>query len=109
MTEQNARDAEHEARTDRGGAPQIRLRVQTPRGLWDESNPADAKLRPEYPPSTKVEQVIEDVRAVFSFVEQDSKYTLFRGKEVLAPERPLASYQMEDGTLLILSVQGGNA
>lgn len=92
-----------------GGQPQLMLRVQTPRGLWSISQPEDAELRPRYPISTKVEKVIQDARAVFGFVEEDSKYTLLLGKEVLAPERPLASFQIEDGTLLILSVQGGNA
>lgn len=100
---------ERDAREEKGGQPQVAFRVQTPRGLWSMSEPAGATLRPKYPISTKVEQVIADARAVFGFVEEDSRYTLLRGKEVLAPERPLASYQIEDGTLLILSVQGGNA
>ena len=85
------------------------FKVQTPRGLWSKTEPKDAAKRPEYPVSTKIEQVILDVRSVFGFVEQDSKYTLLRGKEVLDPHRTLASYDIEDGTLLVLSVQGGNA
>jgi len=92
------------------GKPHIvRLRVQTPRGLWSVTEPPDATKRPEYPVSTKIEQVILDVRSVFKFVEQDSKYTLLRGDEVLEPQRTLASYKIDDGTLLVLSVQGGNA
>ena len=87
----------------------VRLRVQTPRGLWSMEEPKDAPKRPRYALSTKVEQVIEDARAVFKFVEQDSKYTLLRGNEKLEPQRTLASYKIEDGTLLVLSVQGGNA
>jgi hypothetical protein len=71
--------------------------------------PKDATKRPEYPVSTKIEQVILDVRSVFGFVEQDSKYTLLRGREILDPQRTLASYDIENGTLLVLSVQGGNA
>jgi hypothetical protein len=71
--------------------------------------PKDAKIRPDYAPSTKVEQVIADARSVFGFVEQDSKYTLLRGRETLEPQRTLASYEIKDGTLLVLSVQGGNA
>jgi len=97
------------AREERGGQPQVVFRVQTPRGLWSMLEPEGASLRPKYPISTKVEQVIADARSVFGFVEEDSKYTLFRGKEILVPERPLASYQIEEDTLLILSVQGGNA
>jgi len=85
------------------------IRIQTPRGLWSLDEPKDANKRPEYPPSTKIEQVIIDVRSVFGFVEQDSKYTLLRGGEILDPGRTLASYQIKDGTLLVLSVQGGNA
>ena len=87
----------------------VRLRVQTPRGLWSMEEPKTAQKRPLYPISTKVEQVIEDARDVFKFVEQDSKYTLLRGNEKLEPQRTLVSYKIEDDTLLVLSVQGGNA
>lgn len=87
----------------------VTLQVQTPRGLWSMTEPPNATKRPEYPQSTKIERVISDVREVFKFVESDSKYTLLLGKEVLAPERTLASYHLKDGTLLVLSVQGGNA
>jgi hypothetical protein len=87
----------------------IRIKVQTPRGLWSMDEPKDATKRPEYPISTTIEQVIQDARSVFKFVEQDSKYTLLRGNEILEPQRTLASYKVEDGTLLVLSVQGGNA
>ena len=87
----------------------VRIRVQTPRGLWSMDEPKGATKRPEYPISTKIEQVIHDAREVFKFVEQDSKYTLLRGNEILEPQRTLASYKVEDGTLLVLSVQGGNA
>ena len=87
----------------------VRLRIQTPRGLWSMEEPKDAKVRPKYPLSTKVEHVIQDARSIFHFVEQDSKYTLLRGNETLESHRTLASYHIEDGTLLVLSVQGGNA
>jgi hypothetical protein len=87
----------------------IEIKVQTPRGLWSMDQPKDAPIRPQYPVSTKIEQVIQDARTVFKFVEQDSKYTLLRGNEILEPQRTLASYKIEDGTLLVLSVQGGNA
>lgn len=87
----------------------VRLRVQTPRGLWSITEPAEAPKRPLYKQSTKIEQVIEDAREVFGFVEQDSKYTLWRGDENLEPQRTIVSYKVEDDTLLVLSVQGGNA
>src|SRR6185369_9079850 len=90
--------------------PLVQLRIQTPRGLWSMNEPKEAPKRPEYPIATKIEQVIADARNVFHFVEQDSKYTLLRGNEVLEPQRTLASYRIvEDGTVLVLSVQGGNA
>jgi hypothetical protein len=91
------------------GPPTVRLRIQTPRGLWSMDQPPNAQKRPKYAISTKVEQVIADARSVFGFVEEDSKYTLLRGGEVLEPQRTLASYHIEDDTLLVLSVQGGNA
>jgi hypothetical protein len=87
----------------------VRLRVQTPRGLWSMDEPKNAPKRPKYSLSAKVAQVIEDARDVFKFVEQDSKYKLMRGKDELQPERTLASYKIEDDTLLVLTVQGGNA
>ena len=71
--------------------------------------PKEAPLRPKYTLSTKIEQVIQDARSVFKFVEQDSKYSLLLGNDVLEPQRTLASYRIEDGSLLVLSVQGGNA
>jgi hypothetical protein len=73
------------------------------------NEPKDATKRPEYPVSTKIEQVILDVRSVFGFVERDSKYTLLREREILDPQRTLAGYDIENETLLVLSVQGGNA
>jgi len=91
------------------GPPTVRLRIQTPRGLWSMDQPPNAQKRPKYPISAKVEQVIADARSVFGFVEEDSKYTLLRAGEVLEPHRTLASYHIEDDTLLVLSVQGGNA
>lgn len=94
---------------EHGGPPTVALKIQTPRGLWSMEEPKEAKKRPKYPISTKIEQVIADVRRIFNFVEDDSKYTLYREKEPLEPHRTLASYHIEDGTLLVLSVQGGNA
>lgn len=92
-----------------GGQPTEQIKVQTPRGLWSMDEPEGAKVRPEYAISTKIEQVIADVRQVFKFVENDSKYTLFLIKTELEPQRTLASYQIKTGALLVLSVQGGNA
>jgi hypothetical protein len=103
---------EHNPETNRpaaDGQPKIQLRVQTPRGLWSMNEPKGAEKRPEYPISAKVEQVIADARSVFKFVEEDSKYTLLRGNDPLEPQRTLASYHIENNTLLVLSVQGGNA
>jgi hypothetical protein len=91
------------------GPPTIHLRIQTPRGLWSMDAPPTAPKRPLYPISTKIEQVIADARSVFGFVEEDSKYTLLRGAEILESQRTLASYHIEDDALLVLSVQGGNA
>jgi len=110
MNNEQEKDSQHaDSQHDTGAARKIHIRVQTPRGLWSMTEPKNADKRPEYPISTKIEQVIADARSVFKFVEQDSKYTLLRGTEVLEPQRTLASYKIEDGTLLVLSVQGGNA
>jgi len=104
------KNEEQDSNKGSGGPPRLTVRVQTPRGLWSMTEPADATVRPEYPISTKIERVIADAREVFKFVEDDSKYTLLLGtKERLEPQRTLASYGIEDNTLLVLSVQGGNA
>ncbi len=91
------------------GHHEIRLRIQTPRGLWTMHEPKDAPKRPEYKPSAWSAQVIEDARIVFKFVEKDRTNTLLRHREILQPERTLESYHIENETLLVLSVQGGNA
>jgi len=109
MTQYEGTDTVNDRQHDTGGPPRVTLNVQTPRGLWSLTEPADAKLRPQYPISTKIGQVVSDARVVFGFVEDDSKYALLRAKETLEPERTLASYHLEDGVLLVLSVQGGNA
>ena len=71
--------------------------------------PEGVDKRPDYPISEKVQQVIDDARCVFGFAEEDSKYTLVFGQNELEPQRTLASYRLESGDLLVLSVQGGNA
>lgn len=101
--------AENNQDKGNGGQPTVNLRIQTPRGEWNMTNPPNATKRPAYPVSTRVEQVIADARDVFGFVEEDNQYRLFHGTDSLEPQRPLASYHFADGTLLILSVQGGNA
>jgi hypothetical protein len=104
-------DAAEKQKGNGGGGrpPTIQIKVQTPRGLWSMDDPEQAPKRPEYEISTRIETLITEVRDVFKFVEQDSKYTLFLGKTELKPERTLASYQIKTGDLLVLSVQGGNA
>ena len=92
-----------------GGPPHVEFSIQTPRGLWSMTEPENASLRPNYPIGTKIEQVITDVRMVFKFVENDSKYELRLGDELLEPQRTLASYKIDKKTVLVLTVQGGNA
>ncbi|HEX8185405.1 MAG TPA: hypothetical protein VF747_11655 [Blastocatellia bacterium] len=87
----------------------VTLQVQTPRGLWSTTQPEGAAKRPVYPQSAKMQQIIDDAREVFKFVEADSKYTLLEGTTKLEPERTIVSYHLKDNTLLLLSVKGGNA
>lgn len=94
---------------DPQGPPHVQFRIQTPRGLWSMTDPAGATIRPDYPISAKIGQVITDVRSVFGFVENDSKYTLLLGTEQLDPQRTVASYKIGTNTLIVLTVQGGNA
>ncbi|HEY9404243.1 MAG TPA: hypothetical protein VIQ24_16420 [Pyrinomonadaceae bacterium] len=109
MAEEKSHDKGNGGGGGQGGPPQVSLRVQTPRGLWSETEPTAADRRPVYPISEKASRVIEDARAVFKFTEADNEYALLLGKERLQPERTLASYHLAAGTLLILSVKGGNA
>ncbi len=94
---------------DKDKPRRVTLQIQTPRGLWSKSSPKKAEKRPVYPNSTKIAQVIADAREVFKFTENDNKYVLLHGTTQLEPERTLASYHFDDDTLLVLSVQGGNA
>lgn len=94
---------------DKDKRDRVELQVQTPRGLWNKKLPKDAPLRPVYEKTTKIQQIIDDARQVFKFVENDNKYTLFLGEEQLEPTRTIVSYHLKDETLLVLSVQGGNA
>lgn len=87
----------------------VELQVQTPRGLWNKKLPKDAALRPVYEKTAKIQQIIDDARTVFKFAENDNRYTLFLGEKQLEPQRTIESYHLEDETLLVLSVQGGNA
>ena len=103
VTAEQAHESEHQRHHC------LHLLVQTPRGLWSLQEPADAPRRPVFAWNSKIGQIIADAREVFSFVENDNKYVLLRGQEQLDPERTVASYHLQDGTLLILSVQGGNA
>jgi hypothetical protein len=103
------KDKDKEKDKGGGGQPTVELQIQTPRGLWNAKEPREAKIRPTYPISTKVEQVIADARKVFGFVEDDNKYQLLLGEEKLDPQLPLARYHLKDGVLLVLTVQGGNA
>lgn len=108
MTTEMLKDKE-EKDTNKDNKNRIRLQVQTPRGLWNQKLPKDAKLRPVYEKTTKIQQIIDDARTVFKFVENDNKYTLFLDEQQLEPTRTIVSYHLEDETLLVLSVQGGNA
>lgn len=101
--------AQNQDKDKEPGRQRVTLQVQTPRGLWNKTSPPAARKRPVYPISTKVAQVIADAREVFKFTEVDNKYVLLHGSTRLEPERTLASYHFVDDTLLVLSVQGGNA
>ena len=104
MTTEKLKDKEEKDK-DKGNQDRIALQVQTPRGLWNQKLPANAAIRPVY----EIQQIIDDARTVFKFVENDNKYALFLGEQQLEPNRTIVSYHLEDETLLVLSVQGGNA
>ena len=59
------------------------------------------------PKQTKTQEVIDLAVSDFGYPPSD-KYTLTRKKtgEELKPERPLASYGIEDGEILVLSAVG---
>jgi hypothetical protein len=104
MTEE--KDLRHETHDKRQC---LSLRVQTPRGLWSLDQPAEAPRRPVYALNSKIQQIINDAREVFGFSDNGNQYVLLHGDERLQPERTIESYHLKDGTLLVLSVQGGNA
>jgi hypothetical protein len=88
---------------------ELHLVVQTPRGVWDQHNPPHATKKPLYRSSALVQQVIDDVRSVFGFIEQDNVYTLLLHGKPLEPHQTLLSVGIADGAVLVLTVQGGNA
>lgn len=96
-----------------GGHPHpqraLHLAVQTPRGVWDQHNPPHAGKKPIYRPSASVQDVIDDARAVFGFIEQDNVYVLLLKGRQLAPQHTLQDAGVVDGDVLVLTVQGGNA
>jgi hypothetical protein len=87
----------------------LHILVQTPRGLWSLTEPENAPRRPVYALNSKIQQIINDAREVFGFSENGNQYVLLHGDERLQPERTIESYHLKEGTLLVLSVQGGNA
>ena len=87
----------------------LHLTIQTPRGVWDQHNPSHAKKKPVYRPSTTVQEIIDDTRAVFGFIEQDSAYVLLLKGKPLVPQHSLDEAGVDSGDVLVLSVQGGNA
>jgi len=106
MIEEKLRDKEDK---DKDKPRRVTLQIQTPRGMWSKNSPKKAEKRPVYPVATKIAQVIADAREVFKFTENDNKYVLLHGSTQLESERTLASYDFADNTVLVLSVQGGNA
>lgn len=108
MTEEKLRDKEEKDK-DKDKQRRVTLQIQTPRGLWNKKLPKDAALRPVYEKTEKIQQIIDDARTVFKFVENDNKYTLFFGEQQLEANRTIVSYHLEADALLVLSVQGGNA
>lgn len=108
MTTEKLKEKEEKDK-DKGNGDRIALQVQTPRGLWNQKVPANAPIRPIYEKTTKIQQIIDDARQVFKFVENDNKYTLFLGEQQLEPNRTVVSYHLGDEALVVLSVQGGNA
>jgi hypothetical protein len=106
--EQTEKDSQHEHQVAVEGK-EMHLKVQTPRGLWDDRLPPKAKKRPVYEPNATVQQVLDDVRSVFEFVENDNVYTLLHNKIPLNSRSTLKEAGIHDGALLVLTVQGGNA
>jgi len=78
--------------------PTLEITVQTTRGSKQLS----------FPKQTKVEEVIAAVVAAFGFAAGDRFELVLKGAtgEPLKPERPLVSYGIKDGDILILTAIG---
>jgi hypothetical protein len=74
----------------------ITLIIQSPRGRKEMT----------FDKTTKVAEVIEAARQAFGF--EPGTFVLKRGEEVLAPERPLVSYGLEDGDVVLLVPEMGS-
>ena len=77
----------------------IEVKIQSTRGTKEFS----------FPKETKVEDVINQAVAAFGFVRGDKFDLVLASKpgEPLQPERPLVSYHIVDGTILVLTAVGG--
>jgi hypothetical protein len=75
------------------------IKIQSTRGTKDFS----------FPKETKVADVIAKAVEVFGFAPGDKFELVLASKpdEPLQPERPLVSYHIADGTVLILTAIGG--
>ena len=76
----------------------ISIDIKSPRGRWETS----------VPKTTKVGDLIELAREHFGF--EPGAFILRREStgETLAPERPLVSYGIEDGEILLLVPEMGS-
>ena len=76
----------------------IRVVIQSPQGQAEFT----------FAKTTKVSEVIETARKQFGF--EPGNFSLRREKtnEVLAPERPLVSFHIEDGEVLLLVPEMGS-
>jgi len=76
----------------------IELTIRSPRGAWSTS----------FPKTAKVSEVIEQSREHFGFEPGDFVLRRETAGDTLAPQRPLVSYQIENGEVLLLVPEMGS-
>lgn len=81
-----------------GSDKELEIKIQTTKGIWD----------PSFSKTTKVQEVTQAVISHFGFTA-DGKYQLHLENDAdspLDPQRPLVSYGIKDGDVLIFTDLG---
>lgn len=76
----------------------LTLEIRTSQGTWENAT---------FEKTAKVQEVIDAVVEHFGFASNGNYQLQTEDGEVLKPQRPLVSYKIEDGDVLVFTDLGG--